>query len=204
MCIEDLAHGFEPWQSQGVTDDRQFVQDIAPGTFSSNAYGFFGVGHSIFFGAETPTDGYELWVMNPPDDADGDGIANTSDDCPDAPDASQVDTDGDGLGDPCDPCPLDATDSCTPPASGLRYRRLDARSFTTFPSFMTAGGSPVLDEATDLFTAPLVPGVPLVAPEDALAVGEGNPGVMVFYEIRNFAGPLRVAKSGPDVVLSGW
>lgn len=49
------------------------------------------------------------------DDMDGDGIPNTSDNCPtvfnpirpvDA--GKQADADGDGVGDACDPCPLDA------------------------------------------------------------------------------------------------
>jgi hypothetical protein len=38
----------------------------------------------------------------PGDDSDGDGIADTLDNCPAIPNASQQDTDSDGQGDPCD------------------------------------------------------------------------------------------------------
>ena len=48
-------------------------------------------------------------------DSDGDGIADTSDNCPSVfnpirplDDGVQADADGDGAGDACDPCPLDA------------------------------------------------------------------------------------------------
>lgn len=53
--------------------------------------------------------------MSTPDDMDGDGIANTSDNCPTVfnpvrpvDNGAQGDADGDGIGDACDPCPLDA------------------------------------------------------------------------------------------------
>jgi hypothetical protein len=56
-----------------------------------------------------------------PDDLDGDGIPNASDNCPRifnpirAMDGGkQPDTDNDGVGDACDPCPMDAnTTTCT-------------------------------------------------------------------------------------------
>jgi large repetitive protein len=38
-------------------------------------------------------------------DADGDGVADLGDSCPDLPNADQHDTDHDGLGDACDDCP---------------------------------------------------------------------------------------------------
>lgn len=38
-------------------------------------------------------------------DADGDGIANADDNCPDTANADQADADGDGVGDACDNCP---------------------------------------------------------------------------------------------------
>ncbi len=41
-------------------------------------------------------------------DADGDGIADSCDNCPDDANPGQEDADGDGAGDACDPCPLDA------------------------------------------------------------------------------------------------
>ena len=39
---------------------------------------------------------------------------------------------------------------------------------------------------------------------DAVTVGEGNPGVLIFYELTDWSGVLSVGKRGPDVVLSGW
>ncbi|MCA1664475.1 MAG: thrombospondin type 3 repeat-containing protein, partial [Myxococcales bacterium] len=48
------------------------------------------------------------------DDSDGDGIANSADNCPTVfnpirpvDNGKQADADGDGLGDACDPCPMD-------------------------------------------------------------------------------------------------
>jgi cytosine/adenosine deaminase-related metal-dependent hydrolase len=56
-----------------------------------------------------------------PDDSDGDGITNATDNCPKVfnpvrlIEAEQANTDGDAAGDACDKCPLDATDACVPP-----------------------------------------------------------------------------------------
>ncbi len=40
-----------------------------------------------------------------PSDADGDGVPDDEDNCPDAANPDQADTDGDGIGDACDNCP---------------------------------------------------------------------------------------------------
>jgi large repetitive protein len=40
-----------------------------------------------------------------PNDRDGDGVANATDNCPDAANTGQEDMDGDSKGDVCDPCP---------------------------------------------------------------------------------------------------
>jgi hypothetical protein len=42
----------------------------------------------------------------PPNDADGDGVPDSIDNCPTVANPNQADTDGDGLGDACDNCPL--------------------------------------------------------------------------------------------------
>lgn len=55
------------------------------------------------------------------EDDDGDGIANSSDNCPSIfnpirplDGLTQADIDGDKIGDACDACPLDANDACKP------------------------------------------------------------------------------------------
>ena len=45
-----------------------------------------------------------------PGDQDGDGIADTGDNCPTVPNVNQLDSDGNGLGDACDPGVLSFTD----------------------------------------------------------------------------------------------
>ena len=44
-------------------------------------------------------------VVGTQSDRDGDGVANTDDDCPEAADPDQPDRDGDGVGNACDNCP---------------------------------------------------------------------------------------------------
>jgi hypothetical protein len=44
-------------------------------------------------------------AVEPPSDGDGDGIGDSSDNCPAVANADQADVDGDGLGDACDNCP---------------------------------------------------------------------------------------------------
>ncbi|MCP3982191.1 MAG: hypothetical protein GY716_23025 [bacterium] len=57
------------------------------------------------------TDGLGFLPDNDPaadgPDADGDGVCDPTDNCPQALNDSQLDSDSDGLGDACDPCPLD-------------------------------------------------------------------------------------------------
>jgi hypothetical protein len=44
--------------------------------------------------------------VSPPHDADGDGVADDSDNCATVANADQTDSDGDGTGDACDPTPF--------------------------------------------------------------------------------------------------
>jgi hypothetical protein len=54
------------------------------------------------------------------DDADGDGVNDTDDLCPDHWDPAQADHDSDGTGDACDPCPLAANlETCDHTASDI-------------------------------------------------------------------------------------
>jgi hypothetical protein len=43
-----------------------------------------------------------------PPDSDGDGVPDSSDNCPGTSNGNQADADGDGHGDACDPCPTDS------------------------------------------------------------------------------------------------
>ena len=48
----------------------------------------------------------------PDTDNDGDGVANCIDNCPDTPNADQVDSNADGVGDACDPPPPGSSSPC--------------------------------------------------------------------------------------------
>ncbi|EYF05541.1 DUF4215 domain-containing protein [Chondromyces apiculatus] len=61
-----------------------------------------------------------------PDDSDGDGIPNASDNCPTEPNPDQADQDGDGRGDACDLCPTVAN----PAGAGCPVTIYDIKSGT--------------------------------------------------------------------------
>ena len=60
-------------------------------------------------------------------DADGDGVPNADDNCPDTPNADQADGDGDDIGNACDNCP-DDTDKVEPGACGCGTADIDTDS----------------------------------------------------------------------------
>ncbi len=70
------------------------------------------------------------------DDSDGDGIPDSTDNCPKVfnpirplDNGTQPDSDADGVGDPCDPCPLEANaTSCAPVVRQARRRPRSCRS----------------------------------------------------------------------------
>ncbi len=65
--------------------------------------GFEGVHYTLFLRG---------WLAYPggPSDQDGDGVSDTTDNCPVIYNPTQADTDGDGSGDACDVCPTDRLD----------------------------------------------------------------------------------------------
>ncbi len=88
-----------------------------------------------------------------PDDQDGDGIADATDNCPGNDPAlgvynpAQTDTDGDGIGDVCDPCPLSpggADDKSCTTIDGNRLR-LTGRGALRWTAFIGASGGPTAD-----------------------------------------------------------
>jgi thrombospondin type 3 repeat protein len=68
-----------------------------PNTINSG----YRAGEQIAFGPELERAIYAAW-KTPDPDADGDGVADATDNCPSVPNADQSDSDGDGLGDACD------------------------------------------------------------------------------------------------------
>ncbi len=147
------------------------------------------------------------------DDGDGSGVAGDApcagapagcdDNCPSAANAGQADADGDGEGDACDPCPSDPADTCDD-VNLLRNGDPTTLSFAPYRGILTAGRDPRLDPARDLEVAAIESMPSVTVAGDGAPVGVGNPGVIVFYEVTNGVGPLRVARDGSNVVLSGW
>jgi hypothetical protein len=91
-------------------------------------------------------------------DADQDGVADESDNCPTVASPDQTDTDGDNVGDVCDadddgdgvgdkvdPCPLDADDGCLETASTATSGAAGSGA---------GGGAPPLDSLGDTTSEP--------------------------------------------------
>jgi hypothetical protein len=57
------------------------------------------------------------------EDADGDGVADSSDNCVSVANPGQADSDADGIGDACDPCPATADPSGYCPATTYQINR---------------------------------------------------------------------------------
>ncbi len=94
------------------------------------------------------------------------------------------------------------TDPCFPQL--LRCGLLTSRSFAGYRGLLTAGGHPVLDPTRDLLVDDLSGLTEVEVALDATFVGDGTPGVIVFYEATTGSGLLRVDRRGSSVVLSGW
>ncbi|MBI4950526.1 MAG: lamin tail domain-containing protein [Myxococcales bacterium] len=86
-----------------------------------------------------------------PDDLDGDGAPNATDNCPGLPNADQLDTDGDDKGDACDPCPTEpnpGVQACPGSAStGLVLNEVDYDQVGTdsgeYVEIYNAGSTPI-------------------------------------------------------------
>ncbi|WP_375771501.1 hypothetical protein NR798_11530 [Archangium gephyra] len=57
--------GLEPWVSDGTVEGTRMLQDLSPGPGSSYPSGFTRVGTSVYFVAQDPAHGSELWVLPP-------------------------------------------------------------------------------------------------------------------------------------------
>lgn len=84
-------------------EDAVWTLKVDPLSFSNpyaiRAFGDDGSGSGFF-----PLPAVPVAPATPGNDRDGDGISDTSDNCPDTPNPGQEDTDSDGIGDACDNC----------------------------------------------------------------------------------------------------
>ncbi len=87
-------------QADGLTVVLRFVASVNPGELN----------HMKLAIADATDANLDSWVFvkqgSFTDDADGDGIKNSVDNCPFTANPDQADRDGDGIGDACDNCPL--------------------------------------------------------------------------------------------------
>jgi hypothetical protein len=88
----------------GTTYNFRFDANTAP-TAGTVTLGLFKSGGTTTAQTDIPSPG------GPPQDSDGDGIPDSSDNCPNVPNPNQADADGDGVGDACDGCPNDPNKS---------------------------------------------------------------------------------------------
>ena len=73
----------------------------------------------------------------------------------------------------------------------------------TYPAIFPPPESPGLDPAVDLFLSDVDLAVDIRVADDALPVGEGNAGVVIFYELTEPSSEvMKVTKDGPDIILS--
>ncbi|MBC7772094.1 MAG: thrombospondin type 3 repeat-containing protein [Pyrinomonadaceae bacterium] len=92
--------GFNPSAFNGET--ITLPNGLPPGTWTISALGFDG---QLAQGNSPPITIFVDEFPNPTTtDADGDGIPDDTDNCPNTANANQVDADGDGVGDGCDNC----------------------------------------------------------------------------------------------------
>jgi M6 family metalloprotease-like protein len=105
--VSDSAQWWYPYEtrkgalfSPNVTGQTLFGPSTVPN--SNGYYGSTGISVRV-----DSIINEQLYVTITQPDADGDGIANISDNCPSFANPNQLDTDGDGIGDACDACPID-------------------------------------------------------------------------------------------------
>ena len=59
----DTEHGAEPWISDGTNGGTRLLTDLYPGTTGSDPQEFTVAGNHLFFSADTPGRGRELWAI---------------------------------------------------------------------------------------------------------------------------------------------
>ena len=63
FAANDAVHGTELWVSDGSASGTRMLQDIAPGSPSSNPTGFTRSGDLVYFSADDGETGHELWAI---------------------------------------------------------------------------------------------------------------------------------------------
>ena len=96
------AFGIEIWSTDGTQAGTLRVSDILPGSSHANPMSLAALGGTLVFSANDGPHGREPWVIAI--DNDGDGVPDSSDNCPNTPNVDQADFDQDGIGDVCDNC----------------------------------------------------------------------------------------------------
>ncbi|NMO13949.1 HYR domain-containing protein [Pyxidicoccus fallax] len=61
FLVQDEAHGFEPWVSDGTEAGTRLLKDIQPGASPSFGTGFTQLGNRVLFFARDDEHGFELW-----------------------------------------------------------------------------------------------------------------------------------------------
>jgi hypothetical protein len=99
---EEMALGTNPanpdTDGDGLSDGDEYIRGTNPLLADTD-----GDGYSDYVEVQNGTD--PLDANSIPLDTDGDGIPDSSDNCPTVPNANQQDSDSDGVGNVCDNCP---------------------------------------------------------------------------------------------------
>ncbi len=110
MVIQEGEAYIEPGASANDTEDGDLTMGLMLGSdcgaVNTDAAGSYSCTYSVTdSGGLSASATRTITVVGQIEDADGDGVADSVDNCPNFPNADQVDSDNDGLGDPCDESP---------------------------------------------------------------------------------------------------
>lgn len=87
-------NGIELWSSKGADLNTELQFDLRSGSEYAAPTNLMFIEDTLFFLAETESNGRQLWRYFPIPDADGDGVSDSFDKCPNTPQGTVVDSDG--------------------------------------------------------------------------------------------------------------